>query len=80
MLAWLLLIKIDFEKHKPVKPNLLGNKVFENYDTPLNNPDHGWDGRFKGQMMSPGVYGWVVEVEFVDGERMVYKGNTTLIR
>ncbi|MGB0882447.1 MAG: vitamin B12 dependent-methionine synthase activation domain-containing protein, partial [Vicingaceae bacterium] len=24
--------KIDFEKHKPVKPNLLGNKVFENYD------------------------------------------------
>ncbi len=24
--------KIDFEKDKPVKPNLLGNKVFENYD------------------------------------------------
>ena len=24
--------QIDFEKDKPVKPNLLGNKVFENYD------------------------------------------------
>ncbi len=57
-----------------------GEKIFENYDTPLNDPEYGWDGRFKGQMMPPAVYGWVTEVEFADGERMVYKGNTSLIR
>ncbi len=57
-----------------------GEKVFETRDAPVNDPTFGWDGTFGGQPMNIGVYGWVAEIEFTDGERVVYKGNTTLIR
>jgi gliding motility-associated-like protein len=57
-----------------------GEKVYTVTDSELNEPTLGWDGRFKGQIMNSGVYGWTAVVEFVDGERIVYKGNTTLIR
>jgi hypothetical protein len=30
--------------------------------------------------MDPGVYVWVLEVQYVDGVTELYKGNTTLIR
>lgn len=57
-----------------------GELIFENKDFGLNDPNNGWDGKFKGDFASNGVYGWIVEVEFSDGVRKVYKGNTTLIR
>jgi len=57
-----------------------GEKVYNVADADLNEPTLGWDGRFKGQLKNPGVYGWTAVVEFVDGERIVYKGNTTLVR
>lgn len=57
-----------------------GEQVFAAFDTPLNSPNEGWDGTLRGQPMNPGIFGWVVVVEFSDGERATYKGNTTLIR
>lgn len=57
-----------------------GEIVFKNEDFILNDPNTGWDGRFKGDNASSGVYGWVLEVEFSDGVKKTYKGNTTLIR
>ncbi len=46
----------------------------------LNNPDHGWDGTFKDQNASEGVYAWVAELLYIDGERVVAKGDVTLVR
>lgn len=57
-----------------------GEKVYQTNDAPLNDTNFGWNGDFKGQPAPTGVYGWIVEVEFVEGTRKVFKGNTTLIR
>jgi gliding motility-associated-like protein len=57
-----------------------GEIVYETADVPLNDSASGWDGTYKGQQMNGGVFVWVAEVEFVDGERLVYKGSTVLIR
>ncbi len=57
-----------------------GEMVYEAKDFAFNDPNIGWDGNFRGQPMDPGVFVWVLEVEYVDGAKEVYKGNTTLIR
>jgi gliding motility-associated-like protein len=57
-----------------------GEMVFQLKDFPFNDDSQGWDGTFRGKPCDPGVYVWVLEVEYVDGVREVYKGNTTLIR
>ncbi len=38
-----------------------------------------WDGRFKGVTAPSGVYVYLIDVEFTDGVRLVYKGDVTLI-
>jgi hypothetical protein len=40
----------------------------------------GWDGTYKDKAMTPGVYVYFAEVEYVDGEVEVLKGDLTLIR
>lgn len=57
-----------------------GEKLFEANDFEINNPNIGWDGRFRGSDMNGGVYIWVLEAEFPDGYRQQYSGQTTLIR
>jgi gliding motility-associated-like protein len=57
-----------------------GEKVYQTNDAPLNDTNFGWNGDFKGQPAPSGVYGWIVEIEFIEGTKKVFKGNTTLIR
>ncbi len=57
-----------------------GELVFETQDADLNNKETGWDGSFRGQEMSPAVFVWYTEVEFVDGSVVPYQGQATLIR
>lgn len=57
-----------------------GELVYQTADAPLNDSAYGWDGTYKGQDMNGGVFVWVAEVEFEDGERLVYKGSTVLIK
>jgi hypothetical protein len=46
-----------------------------------NNPlDEGWDGYFKGELMEPGVFGYILELECPGEERIRKQGNVTLIR
>lgn len=48
------------------------------------SPDPGgaviWDGRFNGTEVESGVYVYVIDVEFTDGARLLYKGDVTLLR
>lgn len=57
-----------------------GEQVFEQEDFPINDPQIGWDGTFKGQEMNSGVYIWTLEVEFIDGFKQLFSGQTTLLR
>jgi hypothetical protein len=45
-----------------------------------NDPALGWDGRFRGQDMNPGVYVWWAEVEYSDGTTEVLSGDVTVVR
>jgi len=57
-----------------------GEQVFESGNFAINDPFVGWDGTFKGESMPTGVYVWVLEAEFRDGAKLVFQGETTLIR
>jgi hypothetical protein len=47
---------------------------------PENQPSEGWDGRFRGKFVNPGVYVYVGEVKFVDGRVLIYRGDVTVMR
>jgi hypothetical protein len=49
--------------------------VFETTDQNI-----GWDGMFKGREENPGVFVWVLEYTFINGNGGLTSGNTTLIR
>ncbi len=58
-----------------------GNLVFQKgRENPSPLGTTGWDGRFEGQLLRPGVYTYVVEVAFIDGRVLLYRGDITLIR
>ncbi len=39
-----------------------------------------WDGRFNGQELNPGVFVYVVEVGFIDGVELTYRGSIALLK
>lgn len=58
-----------------------GEQVFENKDfLPDTTEKVGWNGSFRGDMANPGVFVWVMEVELLNGNRELYKGDVTLMR
>jgi gliding motility-associated-like protein len=57
-----------------------GELVYESTDTQPNDDTFGWDGTMKNQPMNSGMFVWVAEVEFKDGQVKVYQGSSFLIR
>ncbi len=57
-----------------------GELMFEVEDFMINDLSIGWNGEFRGEDMSTGVYIWVLDVEYADGFREQLSGQTTLIR
>ncbi|MBC7774549.1 MAG: gliding motility-associated C-terminal domain-containing protein [Phycisphaerae bacterium] len=57
-----------------------GELLFENLKFLPNEQQFGWNGQAKGQDVSPGVYVYVVEVEYVNGETEVIAGDVTVVR
>ncbi len=53
----------------------IGEKVFES-----NDLDKGWDGRLHGIPMDNGVFVYMLEVQFCNGENVKEKGNVTLVK
>jgi gliding motility-associated-like protein len=60
--------------------NRWGEAMFELFNFEPNNPSYGWDGTHRGKTLNPGVYVFVAEIEFIDGEVIVYKGDVSLMR
>ncbi|MFT5746309.1 MAG: gliding motility-associated-like protein [Saprospiraceae bacterium] len=57
-----------------------GSLVFETTNIPLNDAALGWDGIFNGKAMNPDVFAYVAEVEFIDGEVFIFKGDVLILR
>ena len=57
-----------------------GELVFEQLDFVVNDPLAGWDGQFRGQPAPAGQYIWYLEVEYADGLREQFRGETALLR
>lgn len=45
-----------------------------------DNLSEGWDGRFNGDFVNPGVFIYTIEVEFLDDRVLLYRGDVTVIR
>jgi len=60
--------------------NRWGDQVFAGYDLPPSQIGSGWDGSFRGKAVGNGVYVWFAEVEFLDGEVVVFKGDVTILK
>ncbi|MEZ4985569.1 MAG: gliding motility-associated C-terminal domain-containing protein [Saprospiraceae bacterium] len=57
-----------------------GSLVFETTDIVPNTELLGWDGRFNGELVNPGVFVYVAQLRFVDQETIQVEGDVTVIR
>jgi gliding motility-associated-like protein len=55
--------------------NRWGEKIYESY-----NQFEGWDGKYKGQLQTPGVYIYEVQIVYLDGVQITRNGSLTIIR
>lgn len=55
-----------------------GSLVHAESDLDPNADLLGWDGYFKGKLLNTGVYAWIAEVEYLDGEVQFMSGDVTL--
>lgn len=55
--------------------NRWGNKVFETRD-----PAQGWDGRYKGRLVNPGVYFYSIEATGSEGKKYKRGGDINILR
>ncbi|MEO1713510.1 MAG: gliding motility-associated C-terminal domain-containing protein, partial [Bacteroidota bacterium] len=57
-----------------------GELLHENLNFQPNDPTYGWDGTFRGQPMNPGIFVYYLEVEFINGQTEVIKGDVLLMQ
>ena len=57
-----------------------GESVYERFDFPPNDPQYGWDGSHRGQLVGPAVFVWFAEVELINGDVKLIKGEVTVMR
>ena len=60
--------------------NRWGDLVYERKDLPFGDESTGWDGRFNGKLLNSGVYVFLLEMEFINGDVRQYSGDITLLR
>lgn len=57
-----------------------GELIFETENIPLNVELFGWDGRFRGKDLLPDVFAFYMEILFIDGEKILYKGDIQIVK
>ena len=56
-----------------------GNTLHDKVNFSVGENDFGWDGSFRGKRMQTGVYVYVLEVVFIDGETVIFRGDVSLL-
>lgn len=57
--------------------------IFDRYGTQLfyfDDPEKGWDGKYRGKYVSPGVYFYVIEAKGSDGKHYKKGGDINILR
>lgn len=57
--------------------------IFDRYGTQLfhfTDPEQGWDGKYKGKLVRPGVYFYVIEAKGADGKEYRKGGDINILR
>ncbi|TNE64429.1 MAG: hypothetical protein EP344_03815 [Bacteroidetes bacterium] len=57
-----------------------GALVHEVRDAAPQDETKAWDGTWKGKLVQPGVYVWVLELQLVDGTMELLNGEVTVVR
>ncbi len=57
-----------------------GELVYVGALLPTNDPSQGWNGIFKGEPVEQGVYVYVVDITFADGQQETREGDVTVLR
>ena len=57
-----------------------GESMYEYYNFPPDDPTYGWNGKHRDDPLNPAVFAYVVEVEFVDGVKKLFKGDVTIVQ
>ncbi len=57
-----------------------GNRVFRIDNPKENNPEDGWNGKFKSKSLNPGAYIWNARITFLDGLTENLSGTVLLMR
>ena len=60
--------------------NRWGEPVFQVYNFPTNDPAYGWNGSENGKVFNSQVFTYFAEVEFIDGEVVLFKGDVILMK
>ena len=60
--------------------NRWGELVFEKTNFSSNDPSQGWDGTYKGKILSPDVFVYMIDVLCSNNQFQELKGNVTLLR
>ena len=57
-----------------------GGHVFSTENINPNDLTAGWDGRWRSEPATEGIYIWMAEVEFLDGKKELFEGEVSLMR
>ena len=57
-----------------------GEKVFSALNMPPDQTESGWDGTFSGEILNPGVFLYLFEIEWMDGEITLHRGDVSLLK
>lgn len=58
-----------------------GELVYQTQNIPAGQDSNvGWDGTFRGRKMDSGVYVYIMEIVFEDGQILLYRGDVNLLR
>lgn len=57
-----------------------GNLLFEGNDFFTNDRIKGWDGKYTGKALNPGVFVYMARVKYLDGVEMMFSGDVTVVK
>ncbi len=57
-----------------------GNLLFHKENFPTNDPLLGWNGKFQGRDVVPGVFTWLAIIRLPDGNTSTLSGDVTVVR
>ncbi len=58
----------------------LGNQVYQAQNISPGVTVQGWDGIFKGELLTPAVFSYVIRYTLISGEVLIQSGDVTLVR